>query len=154
MKIKARQIIIKNILLFALLFGLVYVNKEVLRPNFGHIPSVNILTGSFPNFIAAFLISLALINAVLTKNPKHGRIITYTGASLIFIVLTIEEIKPMWGASEHFDSIDILASGLGSFLSISTYEIIVFVRKHKPKQKNHDGSNHSSKRNQRPLPCL
>ena len=133
MNIKGKQIIIKNILLFALLFGLVYVNKEVFRPNFSHIPLVNILTGSFPNFIAAYIISLAFINAVLTKNPKHGRVIAYMSSALVFIFLTIEEIKPLWGASEHFDSFDILASGLGSLLSISTFEIIVYFRKHKLK---------------------
>ena len=133
MNIKGKQIIIKNILLFALLFGLVSLNKEVFRPNFNHINLVNILTGSFPNFIAAYIISLAMINAVLTKNPKHGRVIAYMSSALVFLVLTIEEIKPMWGASEHFDSFDILASGLGSLLSISTFEIIVFFRKHKLK---------------------
>ena len=74
-----------------------------------------------------------MINAVLTKNPKHGRVIAYMSSALVFLVLTIEEIKPMWGASEHFDSFDILASGLGSLLSISTFEIIVFFRKHKLK---------------------
>ncbi len=135
MNIKGRQIIITNILLFALLFGLVSLNKVVFRPNFGHLPCVNILTGSFPNFIAAFIISLALINGVLTKNLKHGRFIAYTGSVIVFIILTIEEIKPIWGASEHFDSLDILASGLGSLLSISTYEMIVFSRKHKLKKK-------------------
>ena len=95
MNIKGKQIIIKNILLFALLFGLVYVNKEVFRPNFSHILLVNILTGSFPNFIAAYIISLAFINAVLTKNPKHGRVIAHMSSALVFIFLTIEEIKPL-----------------------------------------------------------
>lgn len=130
MNIKGKQIIIINILLFALLYGLVFLNKEVFRPNFSHIPFLSILTGCFPNFIAAYIISFAFINAVLTKNPIHGRVIAYMSSVLVFIILTIEEIKPMWGASEHFDSLDILASGLGSLLSISTFEIIVFVRKH------------------------
>jgi hypothetical protein len=131
MNIKNRQIIIKNIFLFALLFGLVSLNKEVFRPNLSHIPLVHILTGCFPNFIAAYIISLALINAVLAKNPKHRRIIAYASSALVFIILTLEEIKPMWGASEFYDSFDILASGIGSLLSISTFELIVFSRKHK-----------------------
>lgn len=134
MDIKGKQIIIKNILLFVLLFGLVSLNKKVFRPNFSYIPLVNIITGSFPNFIAAFIISLAFINAVLTKNPKHGHVIAYVSSALVFIILTIEEIKPIWGASEHYDSFDIVASGLGSLLSVSTFEIIIFVRKHKPKK--------------------
>jgi hypothetical protein len=133
MNIKRKQIIIRNILLFALLFGLVSLNKEVFRPNFSHLPLVSILTGSFPNFIAAFVISLAFINAVLTRNPKHGRVIAYMSSALVFIFLTIEEIKPIWGASEYFDSFDILASGLGSLLSILAFEIIVHFRKQKLK---------------------
>lgn len=77
MNIKGRQLIIKNILLFALLSGLVFVNKKVFRPNFNHIPLVNNLTGIFPNFIAAYIISLAFINGVLTKNPKYKRVFAY-----------------------------------------------------------------------------
>lgn len=131
MNTKRKQIIIINILLFCLLFGLVFLNKKVFRPSFSHLPLVNILTGSFPNFIASYIISLGLINGVLTKKPKHGRILAYLSSVIVFIILTIEEIKPMWGASEYFDSFDILASGIGSLLSIATFEIIVFYRKHK-----------------------
>ena len=128
MNIKSKQILIKNTLLLALLFGLVTINKEVFRPGFRHVPFLNILTGSFPNFIAAFIISLALINGVLVKNPRNRRVIAYIGSALVFIILTIEEFKPIWGASEYFDSFDILASGLGSLLSISIFEIILFTR--------------------------
>jgi hypothetical protein len=38
--------------------------------------------------------------------------------------LAIEELIPMWGASTHYDALDILASGLGSTLSIITYELM------------------------------
>ena len=133
MNIKGKQILVINILLFALLFGLVSINKEVFRPSFSHIPFLNILTGIFPNFIAAFIISLALINAVLLKKPRHGRIFAYMGSVLVFVLLTIEEFKPMWGASETYDSFDILASGIGSLLSVSVFEIITFSRNHKPR---------------------
>jgi hypothetical protein len=129
MKSRARRIIIINILLFVLLYGLVSLNKEILRPHLSHLPFVNILTGSFPNFIAAYLISFAFMNAVLTRKPKHGRAIAYISSALIFLILTVEEIKPMWGASTHYDSFDILASGLGSFMSILTFELILFARK-------------------------
>ena len=131
MRLEARQIIIKNILLFVVLFGLVTVNKEVFRPNFNHIPLINSLTGCFPNFVAAFIISLAFINAVLIRKPRYGRIIVYAGAALVFLILTIEEFKSIWGASEYFDSFDILASGLGSVLSILIFEIITYTRKNK-----------------------
>lgn len=133
MNSKGKQIIIRNILLFALLFGLVTMNKKLIRPNFEHIPLINILAGCFPNFIAAFLISLAIINAVLIKNPGKGRVIAYAGSAFVFLVLTFEEFKPIWGASEYFDSFDILASGFGSLLSVLLFELINHSRKNKQK---------------------
>ena len=129
-KSKARIIAI-NIFLFALLFGLVSLNKEILRPIFSHISFVRILTGSFPNFIAAYIISLAFVNAVVTREPKYRRLIVYISSLLVFVILTIEEFKPMWGASTQYDSFDILASGLGSLLSIMTFELIILKRKNK-----------------------
>ena len=113
-----------NLVQFALLFGLVSLNKKILRPGFGHISFVTILTGSFPNFIAAYIISLAFANAVLIRKPQNGRLIVYLGSVLVFVILAIEEITSMWGASTHFDSFDILASGLGSLLSVTTFELI------------------------------
>ena len=124
-----QKIIIINLFLFALLFGLVSLNKEVLRPLCSHLPFAGILTGSFPNFIAAYIISLAFINAVLVKKPKYSRLISYISSFLVFIVLTAEELKPMWGASTHYDSFDILASGLGSILAVLTFELIVLKKK-------------------------
>jgi len=126
-----KRIIIINIFLFALLFGLVSLNKEILRPLFNHITFLKILTGSLPNFIAAYIISLAFVNAVMIKKPKYGRPIVYISSLLVFVILTIEELKPMWGASTHYDSFDILASGLGSLLSILTFELINLIRKNR-----------------------
>ena len=123
------RIIAINIFLFALLFGLVSLNKEILRPLFSHISFLRILTGSFPNFIAAYIISLAFVNAVVTREPKYGRLIVYLSSLLVFVILTIEELKPMWGASTHYDSFDILASGLGSISSILIFELITLKRK-------------------------
>ena len=114
-----------NLVLFALLFGLVSLNKEILRPAFSHISFISILTGSFPNFIAAYLLSLAFVNAVLIRKPQNGRLIVYVGSVLVFTILAIEEIYPMWGASTYYDPFDILASGLGSIISIITFELIV-----------------------------
>ena len=114
-----------NLILFALLYGLISLNKEVLRPEFGQTPFINILTGSFPNFIAAYIISLGFVNAVLMRKLQNGRLIVYVGSVLVFTILAIEEIHPIWGASTYYDPLDIWASGLGSILSIITFELIV-----------------------------
>jgi len=113
-----------NLVLFALLYGLISFNKTILRPEFSHIAFISILTGSFPNFIAAFIISLAFVNAVLIRKPGNGRLIIYVSSVLIFAILTIEEISPMWGASTHYDPVDILASGLGSLLAVFTFKLL------------------------------
>ena len=113
-----------NLVLFALLYGLVSLNKEILRPEFSDISFISILTGSFPNFIAAYIISLAFVNAVLIRKPQNGRLVVYVSSVLAFTILAIEEIIPMWGASKIYDSFDILASGLGSIFSIITFELM------------------------------
>ena len=113
-----------NLFLFALLFGLISLNKEILRPKFGHLPFIGVLTGSFPNFIAAYIISLAFANAVLIRKPRYGRLIVYLSSALVFVILTVEEIIPMWGASTHYDLFDIVASGLGPLLSIFSFKLM------------------------------
>ena len=35
----------------------------------------------------------------------------------------------MWGASEYYDSYDIIASGVGSLLTIITYELLILFEK-------------------------
>jgi len=131
MKSKRKRIILSNIFLFALLFGLIAFNKKVLRSNFSDSQFINNLTGCFPNFIAAYLISFAFINAVLTKNPRHKRLIAYLSSVFVFFILAMEEIKPMWGASEYFDPLDLIASGIGSVLAILSFELILFIRTQK-----------------------
>jgi len=123
-----------NLLLFALLFGLVSLNKGFFRPILNHILFFEILTGCFPNFVAAYIISLAFVNAILIRKPKYGRMFVFISSLLVFVILTIEELKPMWGASTHYDSYDILASGIGSLLSILTFELITLKRKIKSKE--------------------
>jgi len=125
------RIIGLNFFLFALLFGLISLNKDFFRPTLNHILFIKILTGCFPNFIAAFLISLCIVTPVLIRKPKYGKYIVYFGSILVFAILTIEEFKPMWGASTQFDTFDILASGIGSLLSIMTFELIILKRKNK-----------------------
>ena len=120
----ALRVIGINLILFALLYGLISFNKEVLRPEFSQNSSIDILTGSFPNFIAAYLISLAFVNAVIIRKPQNGRLIVYVGSVLVFTILAIEEIRPLWGASTTYDPFDIWGSGLGSILAILTYELV------------------------------
>ena len=121
----ALRIIGINLILFALLYGLISFNKEVLRPEFSQNSSIDILTGSFPNFIAAYIISLAFVNAVLMRKLQNGRLLVYVGSVLVFTILAIEEIRPFWGASTTYDPFDIWASGLGAILSIVTFESVV-----------------------------
>ncbi|MCD4729750.1 MAG: hypothetical protein K8R74_04055 [Bacteroidales bacterium] len=115
-----------NAILFAFLFLSISFNKEYLRPNYGNLPFIGILTGSFPNFIAAYIISLFPLKPILDKNLKYSRIIFYASSFLIFIVFTVEELKPLFGASTQYDPYDIIASGIGSLLAILTFEFFIF----------------------------
>jgi len=133
-KEKKRVLLVVNVLLFVLLFGLISFNKEVIRPEYSDIPLVHLLSGSFPNFIAAFIISLAFTNGVIAKRVEHTRFFVYLSALLVFIILTVEEFSPMWGASTWYDSADILASGIGSLCTILIFESLTLnkrKRKHK-----------------------
>ena len=123
-----KKVIAINALLFAALFGLVSLNKEILRPALNNSSLLKILTGCFPNFIAAYFISLAFVSAVLIRKFKHGRLIVYSSSIVVFVILTIEELKPMWGASTHYDTFDILASGVGSAFAIFTYELLILIK--------------------------
>jgi hypothetical protein len=123
-----------NILLFLILFGLVTINKKFFRPKFNHSHFALVLTGSFPNFIAAYLISLCVVNAVLIRKPKFGRQIIYVLSFIVMAILIFEEIKSIWGASTQFDIYDIIGSLIGSLLAILTYEYLNFRQKNKLKK--------------------
>jgi len=128
-KLKSRtRTIGLNLFIIAALFGLVSLNKETLRPMSIHSEFASTITGCFPNFIAAYLISLAYVNAALSKQSKNSRLIAILSSTVIFIILTIEELKPMWGASTYYDPWDIAASGVGSLLAILTFELITMIR--------------------------
>ena len=124
---KNKRYIAINLILFAILYLSVTFNKEFIRPVYGQSPIIGILTGSFSNFMAAYIISLFPIAPIIAKNIKikKARLIIYVVSILVFIILTIEELKPMWGASTQYDLFDILASGLGSLLAILTFEIFI-----------------------------
>ena len=125
---KNKRYIAINLILFAILYLSVTFNKEFIRPVYGQSPIIGILTGSFSNFMAAYIISLFPIAPIIAKNIKikKARLIIYVVSILVFIILTIEELKPMWGASTQYDLFDILASGLGSLLAILTFEIFIW----------------------------
>jgi hypothetical protein len=119
-----RKLIAMNALLFAALFLLVTLNKEQLRPALWDVPVLGTLTGCLPNFLAAMLISLCAVNAVMTRKPARGRLIVYVSSGVIFLILAVEELRPMWGASTVFDVYDIVASALGSAAAVILYEIV------------------------------
>jgi hypothetical protein len=123
-----KKAIAVNAFMFAALFGLISLNKEILRPALNNHALLKTLTGCFPNFIAAYLISLASVSAVLIRNLNHGRVIVYSVSIAVFSIMMIEELKPMWGASTYYDTYDIIASGVGSILAILTFELIIFLK--------------------------
>ena len=99
----------------------VSLNKEILRPALSDIPIIKPMLGCFPNFIAAYIISLFFVNGALMIEPMHSRLLVSLGSLFVFVVLTAEELRPMWGASTHYDVLDIVALGVGSFLAVFTY---------------------------------
>jgi hypothetical protein len=126
---KKLRMVLTNLLSFGLLFGLVSLNKEILRPAFGDVSILRPVLGCFPNFIAAYIISLFFVNGALTMEPKHSRLSVCVSSCAVFGALTVEELRPMWGASTQYDVLDIVASGVGALLAISTYEVAVVTRK-------------------------
>ena len=122
-----RRYIAINFILFAILYLSVTFNKEFIRPVYGHSPIIGIITGSFSNFMAAYIISLFPIAQILARNIeiKKARLIIYITSILVFLILTIEELKPFVSASKTYDIYDILASGLGSVIAILTFEVFI-----------------------------
>lgn len=118
-----------NILLFVFLFLSISFNKEYLRPLYGHLILPGIILGSYPNFIAAFVIGLFPLRPALRANINTGGIIIYLTSLFIFIVLSIEEWKSFFQTSTVFDVNDIIASGLGSCMAIATFELVLLKRK-------------------------
>ena len=124
---KNKRYIAINLILFAVLYLSVTFNKEFIRPVYGHSPIIGILTGSFSNFMAAYIVSLFPIAPILAKTIeiKKARLIIYVISIVVFIILTIEELKPFVSASKTYDIYDIIASGLGSITAIITFEIVI-----------------------------
>jgi hypothetical protein len=128
-----------NSILFAFLFLSVSFNKEYLRPAFEGIPILSILTGSYPNFIAAYVISLFPAYPILTKrftSTRSTSIIVATAIGVL-VILTIEEMAPLFGASEVRDVYDIIASAFGSSCAVLTF---ISLRRVVTRGKNEVGS--------------
>jgi len=125
--IKNRKYLAVNLILFAILYLSVTFNKEFIRPIYGHSPIIGIITGSFSNFMAAYIISLFPVAAILAKNIeiKKARLIIYVISIIVFLILTIEELKPFADVSKTYDIYDIIASGLGSLIAILTFEMFI-----------------------------
>ena len=123
-----------NFILFAILYLTVALNKEFIRPNYGYLPIIGIVTGSFSNFMAAYIINLFAIAPILTRKIRidKSRLIFYVISIAVFIILTAEEIKPFVDASKTYDPYDILASGFGSIAAILTFELFItkIIKKH------------------------
>lgn len=130
-----RKYLAINLILLAILYLSVTFNKEFIRPAYGNSPIIGIISGSFSNFMAAYIISLFPVSPIINKNIniKKGRIIVYAISILVFLILTVEEIHPMLGASTQYDLFDILASAVGSLFAILTFEIIINWRNRKHK---------------------
>ncbi len=129
--IKKKKFIVINILLFVFLYFSVEFNKEYIRPIYGNDAFWGILTGSYSNFAAAYVISLFSIAVIFSRKLtlRKSRLFFYSVAGLVFLILAYEEINPFAGVSKVYDIYDIAASGLGSFFAIITFEILIRNRK-------------------------
>jgi hypothetical protein len=82
------------------------------------------MSGIFPNFIAAFILSTVTYYPALAGRLRYPRAVIYANAALVFLLLTVEECMSLLGASETYDPYDILASAAGSALAILTFEAL------------------------------
>ncbi len=122
-----RKYIAANFVLFAVLFLSVSFNKTYIRPAYGHTAIVGVLTGSFSNFMAAWIISLFPFAAIRAgrMSLKKARLVFYGISVLVFAALAVEEIAPYTGASSTFDVFDLMASGFGSLAAIAVFEVFL-----------------------------
>ena len=124
-----KKVIIKimgiNITLAILLFVLIYINKTFIRPTVNNSHFIQILTGSFPNFIAGFIMSLCVVTPVLIRKPKFKRIIVYTISLCIMSVLIFDELQSLT-ASKQYDLNDVIGSVIGSMLALLMFEYFYY----------------------------
>jgi len=123
--VKNRKSIALNLILFAVLYLAITFNKEFIRPVCGHRPILGIITSSFSNIMAAYVISLFPLTHILTKHivRQTARMVIYLAATTVFILPTIEEYESFVSVSKTYDIYDIMASGLGALAAVGTYEL-------------------------------
>jgi type IV secretory pathway VirB2 component (pilin) len=122
-----RKYIAVNFVLFAVLFLSVSFNKTYIRPTYGHTAIVGVFTGSFSNFMAAWIISLFPFAAIRAQRMslKRARLVFHGISVLVFAALAVEEIAPYTGASSTFDVFDLMANGFGSLAAIAVFEVFL-----------------------------
>jgi len=120
-----------NFSLFAFLYFFVTYNREYIRPLYAGDSFSGILTGSYSNFAAAYIISLFSVAPIFFKNLNKGksRLVFYGFAVLLFLLLILEKFSPFAGASKVYDVYDIIASTLGNLLAFTIFEIIIRIKK-------------------------
>jgi len=120
-----KKSILLNVILFVILYFSVEINKTYLRPLFHNNETLDFLTGIFPNFIAALIISLFALTPLKKRNIsiKKSRIFFYIFSILVFLALAIEEIRPYADVSKVSDTFDIIASAVGSIFAIILFEL-------------------------------
>ncbi len=98
------------------LITLVILSGTYLRPLF----PTNILLGSLPNFVGAFVLYTLCFPLFKGRVLNHrNRLIL--SAVFVFSFLTIEEFYPFFTATKTFDWYDILANGIGVVLGYFFY---------------------------------
>ncbi len=124
-----RKVIFKimgiNITFAILLFVLIYINKTFIRPTYNNTHFIQMLTGSFPNFIAGLLMCLCVVTPVLIRKPKFKRIIVYTISLCIMFVLVFDELQSLT-ASKQYDLNDVIGSVIGVILALFIFEYFYY----------------------------
>ena len=119
--VKNKIIIYSSLIL--LILGI--INDEYFRPKFGSLKYLNIVFGSLPNFVGAFLFALFSNGIIPRKYREKKEKLIYLSALLVFIILTKEEFYPYFTATKTFDTFDIVASGLGVLFAIFIWKLSI-----------------------------
>lgn len=114
---------ISILILILVILGI--INGEYLRPQYGKLQYFDVLIGSLPNFVGAFVFSLLLSSQISKLYVQKRKLIIYFISFLVFIILTIEEFHPFLTATKTFDIFDIIASAIGALCSVIVLELSI-----------------------------
>ncbi len=98
------------------LITVVILSGTYLRPLY----PANIILGSLPNFVGAFVLYTLCFPLFKGKVLNHRNLLILL-AVFVFSFLTIEEFYPFFTATKTFDWYDILANGIGVVLGYFFY---------------------------------